>query len=307
MTRSFQAHHRLQGTRVLWLAALLQSASPAAAAEPPPATALRFERELPLQSREFHQPVAVAAGSLGRLYVADIGRGSVMRIAADGRVMFEFQSPPQQPGLQPLDVEVTGFQVYVLDAQSNALLRYGDEGGYLDVLLAFADSGFEPPRALAVDRLGRVLLAQPARHVVRIADPGQHSEISLGGFGARPGEFARPLGVAFGAEGSIYVADTGNARVQRFSPVGNFVAAFADSLREPRGLATGSTGEVLVADPKRDAVVLFAAQGGARHQLPLPGRAPIDVTVVGDTAWVLVSEPPAVLRVRIERASGAHE
>lgn len=289
------------------LAGFALSASRMHGAEPPPATTLRVERELLLGSREFHQPVAVAAGSLGRLYVADLGRGTVVRVDADGHPMFEFQSPPSQPGIQPLDLEVTGFQVYVLDAQSNGLLRYGDEGGYLDILLSFADSGYETPRALAVDRLGRVLLAQPVRHVVRLLDPRQRSEVSLGGFGSRPGECARPMGTAFGTDGSFYVSDTGNARVQRFTPEGTFWSAFADSLREPRGLAAGPTGEVLVTDPARETVVLFGARGSVRHELALPGRRPMDVTVVGDTAWVLVSEPPAVLRVRIERPGGARE
>ena len=308
MTRSFRFHQRPARARVPGLAVLLLSAALAPAAELPPATGLRLERELPLAASEFSQPVAVAAGSFGRLYVADLGRGSVVRIDAEGRPLFEFESPPSQPGLQPFDLEVIGFKVYVLDAQSNALLRYGDEGAYLDVLQGFADSGFETPRALAVDdRSGRILLAQAVRQVVRLIDPVQRSEFILGGFGARPGEFARPLGTAFGADGSIYVSDTGNARVQRFTSVGNFVAAFGDSLREPRGLATGAAGEILVADPKREAVVLFGPRGGVRDQLRLPGRAPLDVSVVGDTAWVLVSEPPAVLRLRIERASGAQE
>jgi sugar lactone lactonase YvrE len=287
--------------RAAWLGCLAWMALARPAAGLDPATGLELEKTFELGPPSFGRPVAVAAGALGRLYLADTGRGAVLRIGADGRVLFEFQSPSGSPGLQPLDLEVTGFKVYVLDAQSSALVRYGDSGSFLDVLRSFADARGEMPRSLSVDTSGRVLLCQTPLHQVRVLDQASETETVVGGLGDGPGEMSRPAGVAFASEGDFYVADTGRARIQRFSAVGNFETAFGDSLREPRGLAVGGGGELYVADPKRRAVLLFGPSGMLRATLALADWQPVDVTVVGDTVWALSAAPPALLRARVLR------
>jgi sugar lactone lactonase YvrE len=145
------------------------------------------------------------------------------------------------------------------------------------------------------------VLANPARSAVRLFDERQRTETVVGAFGTRPGELVRPGGVAFAPDGTFYVADTGNARVQRFSGVGNFEAALQDSLREPRGLATSAAGELFVADAGRRSVHLFGPGGAHRAELHLRGYRPADVAAVGDTLWVLSVEPTALLRVRVLR------
>jgi len=284
------------------LAAVALVAVTPARAAPPAAIGLEVQAEVPLATRDFAQPVAVAAAPFDRIFVADAGRGQVARIDSAGHIAYTFETPADQPALQPLDLEVTGFQVYVVDAQSASLLRFSDRGQYLDVLRNFRETGGETPRALAVDHAGRILLAETTRHRVRLVDEGQRTETVVGGFGTRPGELQRPLGVAFASDGAFFVADTGHGRIQRFSGVGNYTAALADSLGEPRGLAVGGGGELFVADVRRESVHLFAPTGAHRFELRLPGRLPVDVSAVGDTLWVLVTRPPALVRVLVTRA-----
>ena len=247
----------------------------------------------------FVQPIAVAAGSLGRLFVADAGQGSILRLDAHGRILFEFEPPSDQARLQPLDLELTGFQVYVLDQLARATLRYSDQGAYLDLLQSFDTA--EMPRALAVDGTGRVVLAIPAQHQIRVLDESQRDESVFGGFGSRPGQLVRPSGVACTARGAIWVADTGNRRLQRFAAVGNFERATSDSLRAPRGIAVGTAGDVLVADSERRSVHLFDPTGAHRAWCSLAPATPLDVATQGDTLWVLCAEPNALVRMRVLR------
>jgi sugar lactone lactonase YvrE len=274
---------------------------PAAVPGSAPATGLAPLDTLPLAAPDFAQPVAVAAAALGRLYVADVGRGSVVRLDGRARVQFEFEIPPGSVALQPVDLAVTGFQVYVLDAAESALLRYSDRGSFLDVLHTFRDAGRDTPGAVAVDATGRVLLADVARHEVRLLDETERGEARVGGFGTRPGELSRPAGVAFVPGGAFWVADAGNARLQRFSGVGNFESAVRDSLGEPHGLAVSAGGDLLVADVRRRSVHLFDAGGRHRFELGLEGFRPTDVAVAGDTVWVLSVEPAALVRLRVLR------
>ena len=290
-------------TRASLVAALAGAVavSVAVAGAVPPAVDLQLDSEISLHPAAFAQPVAVAAARFGRVFVADAGRGQVARVNAAGGIDYTFEVPADQPALSPLDLEVTGFQVFVIDAHTAALLRFSDRGQFLDVLRNFRDAGTETPRALAVDGAGRILLTEPTRHLVRIVDEGQRTESIVGGFGAHAGELSRPLGVAFAPGGAFYVADTARGRIQHFSPVGNFIASLGDSLAEPRGLAVGDGGELFVADVRRESVHMFAAGGQRRAELRLPGRQPVDVSVVGDTLWILVTRPAALLRAHIER------
>jgi sugar lactone lactonase YvrE len=289
-------------TRASAVAALAGAVAIAATAVAvPPALDLRVAGEIPLAPAAFAQPVAIAAAPFGRVFVADAGRGQVARVNAAGGIVYTFEVPADQPALSPLDLEVTGFQVFVIDAHAAALLRFSDRGQFLDVLRNFRDAGTETPRALAVDGAGRILLSEPTRHWARLVDEGQSTETIVGGFGAGTGELSRPLGVAFAPGGAFYVADTARGRIQHFSSVGNFQGSVGDSLGEPRGMAVGDGGELFVADARRESVHLYSDRGQRRAELRLPGRQPVDVSVVGDTLWILVTHPAALLRAHIER------
>lgn len=249
----------------------------------------------------FVEPVAIATGPLGQLYLADVGRGTVVRLTTAAEVEFEFESPSTQPGMQPLDLEVTGFQVFVLDALSNALLRFSQQGAYLDVLQTFTERAVGIPSAVAVDATGRILLAYPNRHSVHLIGESQETETLVGGFGSAPGELSDPVGVAFAADGSFFVSDVGNHRVQRFDEVGNFAGTFTMLVKEPRGLAVGADGVLFVADAA-GAVHAFTTRPGDRGlqaSLPLAGIQPVDVAASQHQVWVLSREPRLLLRLKV--------
>jgi tripartite motif-containing protein 71 len=46
---------------------------------------------------------------------------------------------------------------------------------------------------------------------------------SFGSTGSKPGQFLRPQGISVDPSGNVYVADTGNHRVQKFDPQGRFI------------------------------------------------------------------------------------
>src|SRR5205814_4416030 len=56
-----------------------------------------------------------------------------------------------------------------------------------------------------------------------------------GGPGGGKGQFDNPHGIAVDSAGNIFVADTGNGRIQKFSPKGTFVTSIATT--DPHGIA----------------------------------------------------------------------
>jgi phospholipase C len=82
---------------------------------------------------------------------------------------------------------------------------------------------------------------------------------------------AGPYGVATGANGDIWVADTGHDRVVGFSPAGRPVASFWGGLDHPEGIAVDASGDVWVADTGNDRVVEFSPGGRELTSFGSPG------------------------------------
>ena len=84
------------------------------------------------------------------------------------------------------------------------------------------------------------------------ADEG--GRLTIGGYGAAQGLFIRPAGLAVDQEGNIFVADSGNHRVQKFDRDGLFLAQVGGlgsgngQFNEPWGVALDAQGNLYVAD-----------------------------------------------------------
>jgi DNA-binding beta-propeller fold protein YncE len=85
---------------------------------------------------------------------------------------------------------------------------------------------------------------------------------SWGSHGEGPGEFEEPRGVAVSLQGAVFVADTGNHRLQVFDETGEFVAEWGEAvLGEPVDVAVGVDGRVYVVDTEHDSVFVFSSGG----------------------------------------------
>ncbi len=90
----------------------------------------------------------------------------------------------------------------------------------------------------------------------------------VGGEGYAGGQFSRPRGIALDIQGNIYVADTGNKRIQKFDRDGSYLSEFGHEagLKDPTGIAVDQGGYIYVADPGRNAVVRFTPSGHAEKE-----------------------------------------
>ena len=59
----------------------------------------------------------------------------------------------------------------------------------------------------------------------------------FGTYGDDQGQFYEPVDVDVDNEGFVYVTDSGNNRVQKFTPDGQFVCSFGEEQSEPRSPA----------------------------------------------------------------------
>jgi DNA-binding beta-propeller fold protein YncE len=112
-------------------------------------------------------------------------------------------------------------------------------------------------------------------------DPDGDGPLRLG-----DGQFNEPWGAAMDADGRLFVADTWNHRVQRFSSDGRFELAWGAALDKelpnrnpiglfgPRGIAVEADGSVVVADTGHHRLLRFSPEGELIGELGSPGTNP---------------------------------
>ncbi|MEA5359128.1 NHL repeat-containing protein [Amycolatopsis sp., V23-08] len=108
---------------------------------------------------------------------------------------------------------------------------------------------------------GCAWLADPVRFTVRRTSlPEYRSAFGRGGSG--PGQFAGPAGITVDQRGQLWVADTGNDRVQAFTRDGKLVRVLAGRLKAPEAVAVDAAGNVYVADTGNHRVAQYSWWGG---------------------------------------------
>lgn len=133
------------------------------------------------------------------------------------------------------------------------------------------------PRSLAFAKDGTFYVGDTRNHRILHLDAEGRVLQEWGSFAdgvsvpADPGKFNEPWGVAVGPNGSVYVTDTWNHRVQKFSSTGKFITTWGtfgqtgvdavDSFYGPRGIAVDSQGRVYVADTGNKRIVVFDSDG----------------------------------------------
>lgn len=148
-----------------------------------------------------------------------------------------------QPGQyqNPRDVAIApDGSIYISDTSNNRIQHIGSDGSVLNVWGSFAD-------------------------ISKGAAPG--------------GTFFEPWGIAVGKDGSVYVADTWNHRIQKFTSDGGFVnmwgyfgqAETPFAIWGPRDIAIDTNGNLFITDTGNKRIVIYDADGNYVNQFGSAG------------------------------------
>ena len=235
-------------------------------------------------SGQFNSPSGVAVDSSGNVYVADSGNNRIEKFTSSGTYVTQFDSG------YPSGVAVdSSGNVYVTDHDSG-VEKFTSSGSHITGWTSTSSAngplgpalGFEGVvQGVAVDSSGNVYVVDSGdNRVVKFSNTGTFvvawgctdadTEPCRDGSGS--GQFNSPSGVAVDSSGNVYVVDTGNYRVEKFTGSGTYVTQFGSygfgngqfsgpSLFGPQGVAVDLSGNVYVTDWGNHRVEKFTSSG----------------------------------------------
>ncbi len=216
---------------------------------------------------QFVSPRNLAVGPDGQIYVADSGNN----------------------------------RIQVFDPQGNFIMKWGSKGA--------GPGQFDEPWGIAVAQDGTIFVADTWNHRLQAFSPTGEFLGAFGSFAnvqqdaqAEPGKFWGPRGIAIDAAGNLYVTDTGNKRVQKFTPDGQFLQAWGGggiipgAFEEPVGIGIDEQGNIYVADTWNRRVQKFDANFNPLLQWDVVGWESESVVnkpflTVGPDGRVFISDP----------------
>jgi DNA-binding beta-propeller fold protein YncE len=213
---------------------------------------------------ELREPLGLAVDIYGSIYVTDAMAGKVFRYSAPGRSI-EFEQPATSGAIYPIDIDVYGNFIYVLDYLGNRILRYDNRGAYLDVLLSFARFERMQPVSMTAGEGGRIVTTDIVNHTLTVWTPLLELELTVGDYGWAEGSFDRPMKADILPDGGLAVIEAGNRRIQVLSPSGDYrwliVPPAPVSFDTPRSVASDRDGNLFVSDPQGGTVVVLSSLG----------------------------------------------
>ena len=227
------------------------------------------------------KPMAVAADSKGKIYVADPAAKRV-HVFNPGRKRYHFIDAIDKQLLQfPINVTVDrNDDLYIVDGQRRSVFSVDSSGRPKRI---FGQPGeLQRPSGVAVDsRRGLLYVADPPAHDIKVFTVKDGKlQRTIGKRGILPGEFNFPAWLAVDGAGRFYVTDSLNGRIQILTPEGKPLSTIGKlgdstgSFSSPKGIALDSEGHLYVTDAGFDNIQIFDTAGRLLLYFGGSGQAP---------------------------------
>lgn len=198
---------------------------------------------------QFFQPEGICVDLHGNVYVADTGNARIQKISAEGAFMQNWGVYGNGSGQfhkpNAIAVSADGSFLFISDLELHRIQKFSNNGEFIGGWGSFGndDACFNQPSGIAVASSDYLYIADKNNHRIKKydlngsligwwgsydagaqafwLDPGSNR---TGAISDADGGFDTPTDVAVDAEGNVFVTDSNNFRIQRFSPEQNTTA-----------------------------------------------------------------------------------
>lgn len=227
------------------------------------------------QPGQFLEPRDVAVKHDGGLVIADTANRRVQLLNPQG-VPLKILTGDPFPFEEPLAVAVNSRdEILVLDSALQWVYRYDSEGNLLNRFGGPAAFLFHP-RGLTVFGDDSLALADTGSSRLALFSSDGAPAGSIGGLGSGPGQFNEPTDALRDSQGTYYVVEAENNRIQRVdaggSPLLQWAIPDSNGFNGPH-LAFGPDGSIFMTESQSHSLYRYAPDGSLLDQWQTAGSA----------------------------------
>ena len=239
----------------------------------PPLDAARARVQSGDGDNQFETPAGVASVSDDEAFVVDTFNFRIQKTKGATIDTFGAFGDGEGQFLQPNGIAINqeNRDIYVSDVARHNIIQFRSNGQFVEEFGTFGSGReqFSTPSAIAIDPVtAQLFVTDTNNHRIQRLTDTLFSFGPLGeGRGNGPGEFERPEGIAIDANRKVYVADTGNNRIQVFDLNFEFQFQFGEQgngpgeFNGPASVAIDRNGNVFVVDRGNNRIQEFTNNG----------------------------------------------
>lgn len=244
---------------------------------------------LKLKTSQRNGPLADIKVYYDKLYLADEFNHRILVFNTDGEQCLEIGKKGTAPGefIYPKGIAIDSKgNLFITDCWNHRIQKFSPDGRIASCFGKYGKKAGElnEPFGIAVDKDDWIYVVERCNHRVHVFDANSKAQ---GFFGARgsvieeekaelydipqkifyPHPFEFPTSILMGINGDIFVVDSGNHRIQRFTVSGKFLGTFGkrgDSMGEfqyPHGIAIDPLGNIFVSDFNNNRIQMLTYNG----------------------------------------------
>jgi RHS repeat-associated protein len=218
-------------------------------------------------------PAGIALDTKGDVWVADTGNSRLVEFNAEGHYLAKITTEMKEP--QGITVDGEG-NVWIADTGDSRVEEFRAELGSWHLFTKFGTKGagesqFSGPQGIAIGAEGNIYVADTGNSRIdewrmKYGILSEHVA-NFGAEGSGTGQLKAPHDLSTNSAGDVWVADTGNSRIEEFSSTGTFMQVFGKEgtgqgkLKAPKGLAGDPEGDIWVANTASSNVQQWTPNG----------------------------------------------
>jgi len=228
----------------------------------------------------FHEPRGLTFTSVDDLIVTDFRNYRIQLLHKNGTPIKSWGKQGDLAGElnDPTcaATDSTG-NLYVVDTWNHRVQKWSTDGSCNANWSSKGD--FYAPRGIAIDDQDRIYVSNTSMHNILVFSKSGDLIATWGQDGAGIDQLHDPLGLAFGPDGNLYIADTGNQRIKVMNNTGQTLSVIpVPEWKEDRFneayLAVGNDGKIYTTAPHSNLIIVYDKNGEIFSRFGESGSGP---------------------------------